>query len=67
MGKDGYKIKREAYTEAAAANHAMFCYFFGKPFEPIPEVRQRLDAHLKAHTIDKMTQEIAELNGGGDD
>lgn len=67
MTKDGYKIKRAAYSAAAAHSHELQCNLFGKPYEPVPDIRQRLDAHLRAHTIDKMKSEIDEINGGGDD
>ncbi len=60
--KDGYKIKREAYSMAAAHSHELQCGLFGKKYEPVPDVRKRLDAHLKAHTINRMTQEIDEIN-----
>jgi hypothetical protein len=59
---DGYKVKRAAYSVAAEENHAMFCYFFGKPFEPVPEIQTRLNQQLNAHTVNKMKQEIAEIN-----
>lgn len=62
MSKDGYKIRRAAYSAAAAQSHELQCSLFGKPYEPIPEVRQRLDAHLKTHTINQMKHEIAEIN-----
>lgn len=65
--KDGYKIRRQAYSAAAEHSHKLQCSLFGKTYEPVPEVRQRLDAHLKAHTVNQMKQEIAELNGGSDD
>lgn len=62
--KDGYKLRREAYSAAAHESHAMFCYFFGKPYEPLSEIRHRLDAQLRAHTINQMKREIDEINEG---
>lgn len=63
--KDGYKLRRAAYSAAAAHSHEMQCRLFGKTYEPVPEIRQRLDAQLKTHTINQMKQEIDELNGEG--
>jgi len=60
--KDGYKIKREAYSMAAAHSHELQCGLFGKKYEPVPEIRKRLDAQLKTHTINRMKQEIDEIN-----
>jgi hypothetical protein len=60
--KDGYKIRREAYSAAAAHSHELQCSLFGKTYEPVPEIRKRLDSHLKAHTINKMKHEIDEIN-----
>lgn len=65
--QDGYKLRRAAYSAAAAHSHELQCSLFGKKYEPVPDIRQRLDAQLKTHTINQMKQEIDELNGGGDD
>jgi hypothetical protein len=35
---------------------------FGKTYEPVPEIRKRLDAHLTTHTVNKMKHEIDEIN-----
>lgn len=60
--KDGYKIKREAYSAAAAHSHELQCSLFGKKYEPVPEIRKRLDTHLTTHTVNKMKHEIDEIN-----
>ena len=66
MGKDGYKIKREAYSVAAAQSHELQCSLFGKPYEPVPEIRQRLDSQLRVTEINKMKHEIDEINATPD-
>jgi hypothetical protein len=63
--KDGYKIKREAYSMAAAHSHELQCGLFGKPFEPIPFIQARLNEHLRVHTVNKMKHEIDEINKEG--
>ena len=60
--KDGYKIKRAAYSAAAEHSHKLQCSLFGKKYEPVPEIRKRLDAHLTTHTVNKMKHGIDELN-----
>jgi len=60
--KDGYKIKRAAYSAAAEHSHKLQCSLFGKKYEPVPEIRKRLDTHLTTHTVNKMKHEIDELN-----
>jgi hypothetical protein len=60
--KDGYKIRREAYSAAAAHSHELQCSLFGKTYEPVPEIRKRLDMHLTTHTINKMKHERDEIN-----
>ena len=60
--KDGYKIRRAAYSAAAEHSHKLQCSLFGKTYEPVPEIRKRLDSHLTTHTINKMKHEIDEIN-----
>jgi len=60
--KDGYKSRREAYSAAAAHSHELQCSLFGKTYEPVPEIRKRLDLHLITHTVNKMKHEIDEIN-----
>jgi hypothetical protein len=60
--KDGYKVRRAAYSAAAEHSHKLQCSLFGKTYEPVPEIRKRLDAHLTTHTVNKMKHEIDEIN-----
>jgi hypothetical protein len=60
--KDGYKVRRAAYSAAAEHSHKLQCSLFGKTYEPVPEIRKRLDSHLTTHTINKMKHEIDEIN-----
>ena len=60
--KDGYKIRRAAYSAAAEHSHKLQCSLFGKTYEPVPEIRKRLDSHLTTHTVNKMKHEIDEIN-----
>jgi hypothetical protein len=60
--KDGYKLRRQAYSAAAEHSHKLQCGLFGKTYEPVPEIRKRLDAHLTTHTVNKMKHEIDEIN-----
>jgi hypothetical protein len=59
--KDGYKLKRAAYMAEARMHHELLCNFFDKPVEPVVEVQKRLNFQLRAHEINQMAQEIAEL------
>jgi hypothetical protein len=60
--KDGYKVRRAAYSAAAEHSHKLQCSLFGKTYEPVPEIRKRLDSHLTTHTVNKMKHEIDEIN-----
>ena len=64
--RDGYKRRRAEDIAAAAHSHELQCSLFGKTYEPVQEIRKRLDMHLTTHTVDKMKQEIAEINAEGD-
>ena len=59
---DGYKVRRAAYSAAAEHSHKLQCSLFGKTYEPVPEIRKRLDSHLTTHTVNKMKHEIDEIN-----
>ena len=60
--QDGYKVRRAAYSAAAEHSHKLQCSLFGKTYEPVPEIRKRLDSHLTTHTVNKMKHEIDEIN-----
>jgi hypothetical protein len=59
--KDGYKLKRAAYMAEVRMHHELLCNFFDKPVESVVEVQKRLNFQLRAHEINQMAQEIAEL------
>ena len=59
---DGYKRRRAEDIAAAAHSHELQCSLFGKTYEPVQEIRKRLDMHLTTHTVNKMKQEIDEIN-----
>ena len=59
---DSYKRRRAEDIAAAAHSHELQCSLFGKTYEPVQEIRKRLDSHLTTHTINKMKHEIDEIN-----
>jgi DNA gyrase/topoisomerase IV subunit A len=60
--RDIYKIRKEIDKANAKHNNELLYGFFGRQAESISEVQQRLNQQLRAHEINKMTAEIAELN-----
>jgi hypothetical protein len=65
--RDGYKRRRAADIAAAAHSHELQCSLFGKTYEPVQEIRKRLDMHLTTHTVNKMKHEIDEINKESND
>ena len=60
--KDTYRLRREAEEKRIRENNYLLYTFFGKQAESIREVQMRLNAQLKAHEVNNMAAEIAELN-----
>jgi hypothetical protein len=62
MSADGYKRRREAYKAEALRHHALLCYFFNKPVDPVADLVKRLNEQLRAREINQMKAEIKEIN-----
>jgi hypothetical protein len=60
--RDIYKIRKQIDADKAKQNNELLYGFFGRQAESIGEVQSRLNVQLRAHEINKMTAEIAELN-----
>jgi hypothetical protein len=64
MTADGYKRRREEYRAEALRHHALLCYFFNKPVDPVTETVARLNEQLRAREVNQMKDEIKEINDG---
>lgn len=62
MTADGYKRRREEYRAEALRHHALLCYFFNKPVDPVADLVKRLNEQLRAREINHMKAEIKEIN-----
>jgi hypothetical protein len=63
--KDGYKVRRAAYSAAAEHSHKLQCSLFGKTYEPVPEIRKRLDCALNyAHSKQNETRDRRDQQRG---